>query len=86
MYFSLMLITQSAEFPEKSHYFLWGMIQFYIYIYIYIVFFRLFSHIGYCRAGEVNGNPFWYSCLENRFNRGALWATVHGVAKESDVT
>ena len=58
MYFSLMLITQSAEFPEKSHYFLWGVIQF---LYIYIVFFILFSHIDYYRVGEVNGNPFWYS-------------------------
>ena len=28
-----------------------------------------------------NGNPFQYSCLENSMNRGAWWATVHGVAK-----
>ena len=27
------------------------------------------------------GNPFQYSCLENPMNRGAWWATVHGVAK-----
>ena len=26
------------------------------------------------------------SCLGNPINRGAWWATVHGVAKESDVT
>ena len=32
---------------------------------------------------EGNGNPFHYSCLENPMNRGAWWATVHGVA-ESD--
>ena len=25
-------------------------------------------------------------CLGNPMNRGALWATVHGVAKESDLT
>ena len=30
---------------------------------------------------EGNGNPFQYSCLENPMNRGAWWATVHGVAK-----
>ena len=28
-----------------------------------------------------NGNLFQYSCLENSMNRGAWWATVHGVAK-----
>ena len=30
---------------------------------------------------EGNGNPIQYSCLENPMNRGAWWATVHGVAK-----
>ena len=28
-----------------------------------------------------NGNPPQYSCLENPKDRGAWWATVHGVAK-----
>ena len=31
--------------------------------------------------GEGNGNPLQYSCLENPMDRGALWDTVHGVAK-----
>ena len=31
--------------------------------------------------GGGNGNPLWYSCLENPMDRGAWWATVHGVAK-----
>ena len=31
--------------------------------------------------GGGNGNPLWYSCLENPMDRGASWATVHGVAK-----
>ena len=31
--------------------------------------------------GEGNGNPLQYSCLENRMDRGAWWAAVHGVAK-----
>jgi len=31
--------------------------------------------------GEKNGNPLQYSCLENPMDRGAWWATVHGVAK-----
>ena len=31
--------------------------------------------------GEGNGNPLQYSCLENSMNRGAWWATVHGVTK-----
>ena len=36
--------------------------------------------------GEGNGNPLQYSCIENLLGRGALWAIVHGVAKESDTT
>ena len=35
--------------------------------------------------GEGNGNPLWYSCLENPTDKGAFWATVHGVT-ESDMT
>ena len=31
--------------------------------------------------GEGNGNPLQYSCLENPLDRGAWWATIHGVAK-----
>ena len=30
---------------------------------------------------EGNGNPLQYSCLENSMDRGAWWATVHGVMK-----
>ena len=36
--------------------------------------------------GERNGNPLQYSCLGNPMDRGAWWATVHGVEKESDTT
>ena len=31
--------------------------------------------------GEWNGHPLQYSFLENSMDRGAWWATVHGVAK-----
>ena len=31
--------------------------------------------------GEGNDNPLQYSCLENRMDRGAWWAAVHGVGK-----
>ena len=27
------------------------------------------------------GNPLQYSCQENPMDRGAWWATVHGVTK-----
>ena len=37
-------------------------------------------------SGEGNGNPFQYSYLESPMDRGAWWATVHGVVKESDTT
>ena len=35
---------------------------------------------------EGNGNALHNSCLENPIDSGAWWATVHGVAKESDPT
>ena len=35
-------------------------------------------------AGEGNGNPLQYSCLENSIDRGAWWATVQEVT-ESDM-
>ena len=33
-----------------------------------------------------NGNPLQYSCLGNSRDKGAWWATVYGVMKESDTT
>ena len=34
--------------------------------------------------GEGNGSPLQYSCLNNSMDRGARWATIHGVAEELD--
>ena len=31
--------------------------------------------------GGGHGNPLQYYCLENPMDRGAWWATVHGVAR-----
>ena len=31
--------------------------------------------------GEASGNPLQYSSLENPMDRGAWWATDHGVTK-----
>ena len=36
--------------------------------------------------GEENGNLLQYSCLGKPMDRGTWQATVHGVAKESDMT
>ena len=38
------------------------------------------------QEGGGHGNPLQYSCLESPVDRGAWWATVHGVSKESDTT
>ena len=35
---------------------------------------------------EEKGNPLQYSCLGNHMDRGAWWATVHGVTKQLDMT
>ena len=35
--------------------------------------------------GEGNGNPLQYFCLGNPMDRGAWWATAHGI-KEADKT
>ena len=40
------------------------------------------SILGSGRSPEGgHGNPLQYSCLESPMDRGAWWATVHGVAK-----
>ena len=36
--------------------------------------------------GEGNGNPLQYSQVGNPMDRGAWWDTVHGFAKEPDMT
>ena len=36
--------------------------------------------------GGGHGNPLQCSCLENPMDRGAWWATVHGVAKSQNRT
>ena len=36
--------------------------------------------------GEGNGNPLQCCCLGNPMDRGVYGATVHGVAKDSDMT
>ena len=42
---------------------------------------RLHFHFPLSCIGEGNGNPLQCSCLENPRDRGAWWATIHGVAK-----
>ena len=37
-------------------------------------------------SAEGNRKPLQYSCLGNSMDRGAWWATIEGVAKESDTT
>ena len=36
--------------------------------------------------GEGNRNPLQCSWLGNRMDTRSWWATVHGIAKESDIT
>ena len=48
---------------------------------IYVPFLKkIYMHLP-LNAGEGNGTPLQYSCLENPTDRGAWKAAVHGVAK-----
>ena len=58
------------------------------YIYIYnlcwgysLTIFQLFHLVLIVGPKGGNGNPPQYSCLENPMDRGAWWATTHGIAK-----
>ena len=42
---------------------------------------QLHFHFSLSCIGEGNGNPLQCSCLENSLDRGAWWASVHGVKK-----
>ena len=53
---------------------------------IYYNFFNFYFILEESWFGEENGNPLQYSWLRNAVNRGASWATVWGVSKESDMT
>ena len=43
---------------------------------------------SFFRSGRYpgNDNPLQYFCLGKPMDKGAWWATVHGIAKESDIT
>ena len=43
----------------------------------FFLYFTVLPH----RFGDGNGNPLQCSCLENPMDKGAWWATAHGVAK-----
>ena len=38
------------------------------------------GNLGLIPLEEENDNPLQYPCLENSMDRGAWWATVHGLA------
>ena len=40
---------------------------------------RLHFHFSLSCIGEGNGNPLWYSCLENPRDRRACWTAIYGV-------
>ena len=50
-------------------------------LYLFKLRLTLFCNIVKLLAGEGNGTPLQYSCLENPMDGGAWKAAVHGVAK-----
>ena len=56
---------------------------FYFPSFVHLHFLKFSQEIYYfmTSAGEGNGTPLQYCCLENPVDGGAWWAAVHGVAK-----
>ena len=52
--------------------------SFYSYSQVFVFILSIFRE----KAGEGNGTPLQYSCLENPMDRGAWKAAVHGVAED----
>ena len=50
------------------------------------VYYFSFLYYFVIDSGEGHGNSLQDSCVGNPMDRGAWWATVHGVAKESNTT
>ena len=48
---------------------------------MYVSLWLICTVVWWKPPGEGNGNPLQYSCLENPLDRGAWWATIHGVTK-----
>ena len=56
-------------------------IRIWLYIFFCVNIYALYIYIYMLPPGEGNGSPLQYPCLGNPMDRGAWWATVHGVAK-----
>ena len=52
-----------------------------IFLLLHRMLFSVFCWFLIILPGEGNGNPLQYSCLWNPMDRGAWWATIHGVPK-----
>ena len=48
---------------------------------VVMVNYFLIPSLLWYKAGEGNGTPLQYSCLENPMDGGAWWAAVQGIAK-----
>ena len=89
-----MILVWSSEFPSDSR-FPWACVQtsvkdcvltnvlpgavVCVYVCVQLCLTLCDSMDG--SPGEGNGNRLQYSCLKNPMDRGARWATVHGVTK-----
>ena len=92
--FWVVILSTSISF---SHSLLWWLNLYLLQEPICLLSWCLNSKRPSCNAGDLvipgsgrslrngNGSPLQYSCLESPRDRGAWWATVHGIA-ESDTT
>ena len=53
---------------------------------VFLRFIHTDVHVNTSLPRERDGSPLQYPCLGNPMDRGAWWATVHEVTRESDVT
>ena len=71
----------------KFHTFLFNILQYFVKSKMLVIRCNIIYILLYGWVRKIlwkgNGNPLWYSCLENPMDRGAWWATVQGVQSQT---
>ena len=77
---SIILVSYFFLYPVASTFYFFFLSFFFCLIALNMTSIMVLNTVGKLPGGG-RGNPLQYSCLENPMDRGAWWATVHGVTK-----